>query len=267
MKVPPPTNMTEQPATNVNKATSKRGAPEATNTAGEEDGVLGAAHGRDFASVLEDITRARNRQDHESNDSERQDTKASDRAEHEREAQRRRDQRDEGTGGGGFDQRSGVREARLRGEATSARAILHIADLERIVAAVRTQIIAGGRREVTLELQRSVLEGLRVKLSADEAGRITAEFIAATEKVRAQLDARSSDLAELLRSRGINLAALRTTVGTDFNQSATNDDQRHAFDAFAPAGQVNAVPSTGPTTDSAATDEISSTDTTSTYRA
>jgi hypothetical protein len=58
-----------------------------------------------------------------------------------------------------------------------------------------------------------VLEGLRVKLSTDSGGRVTAEFIAASERVRAQVDARASELAELMRSRGINLAEVRAGVG------------------------------------------------------
>jgi flagellar hook-length control protein FliK len=98
-------------------------------------------------------------------------------------------------------------------EQASARAILHVADLERIVSAVRAQLVEG-RHVVTIELRRSVLEGLKVRLSSDGDGRVTAEFIAASERVRTQLDARAGELAELLRGRGVNLAELRTGVET-----------------------------------------------------
>ena len=88
-------------------------------------------------------------------------------------------------------------------------------------------------REVTIELRRSVLEGLRVKLGTDGAGRVTAEFIAASERVRAQVDARASELAELMRSRGINLAEVRASVG-DSNADSRGGGQ------FAESGEGTA---------------------------
>jgi hypothetical protein len=136
-----------------------------------------------------------------------------------------------------------------------ARAVLHIADLEKLVSVVRTQIHADGRREVTLVLHRSVLDGLRVKLSADGAGRINAEFIASTEKVRAQVDARSAELADLLRSRGIALAGLRTSVGAGADQDASGGGRgRDPFEVVAlpetdarPASRTSAAePALGP---------------------
>jgi flagellar hook-length control protein FliK len=81
-----------------------------------------------------------------------------------------------------------------------------------------------GRQEVTIELSRSVLEGLRVKVSADAAGRITADFLASSDQVRSALDARTPELLALLRSRGIELAELRTSVATD--SGGRNDAQR-----------------------------------------
>lgn len=230
MKVTPPKNTPEPPPPTTNKITSRRVSSQTNTVPHEDDGTLASVHTRDFASVLEDVTRAAEHDDNESGEGERQDAKTSAHAEREREAKRREDRHDGGTGGGGFEQRGQVRDAGHNSEAAPARAILHIADLERIVAAVRTQLLASGRQEVTLELHRSVLEGLRVRLTTDGQGRVNAEFIAASEKVRAQLDARAADLNDLLRGRGVELASLRTTVGADANQTATGDGRHQAPD-------------------------------------
>jgi hypothetical protein len=154
--------------------------------------------------------------------------------------------RDEGDKtGGGFDGRqSGVRETTAVSEAPNARAILHIADLEKIVSAVRAQALGGGRHEITIELRHSVLEGLRVKLSTSENGRLSAEFIAASERLRAQLDARAPELADILRARGVNLGELRTSVGAGDHRSAGDGGQPRwpaaAGDlAATPAGPVS----------------------------
>lgn len=196
----------------------------------QPDAQNAAVTRRDFASVLDEMARPRPTQSRDDNDQDSSDfdsteSKPSERAERERETRRREDREQES--GGGFEQRSGVRELAPRTDAIGARAILHIADLERIVAAIRTQINAEGRKQLTMQLQRSVLEGLRVKLSADETGRVTVEFIAASERLKTQLDARSTELAELLRSRGVNLAALKTSLSDDAaNQSATSERQQ-----------------------------------------
>jgi hypothetical protein len=222
MKVNQPA-VAPNPQTRINKSTDKRDA-------GVE---VDASHatGRDFASVLEEVARPRpasgsSSADERDVDERRDDTRASERAEREREARRREDQRDDAGGSSGFDQRGGVRQAAPPTDATNARAILHIADLERIIAAIRTQVTAQGHRQVILEMKNSVLEGLRVRLSADEAGRVTAEFIAASERVRAQIEARAGELADLLRSRGVNLAALKTTVGTGASGQNSAESQQ-----------------------------------------
>lgn len=109
----------------------------------------------------------------------------------------------------------------------TARDILRAGDLERIISSVRTEVTPGGGREVTIKLSQSVLEGLRIKLSADPAGRITAEFVSGDEQVRRQIDARAPELAALLRSRGINLAALKTSSDSSgFQQQGDPPDER-----------------------------------------
>jgi hypothetical protein len=258
MKIPP-TNTEPRPAPDVNKPTTKR------NTSGseavvDEPGEANAA-GRDFASVLEDVARPRERGQQEGDgEGERFDSQTRERPEGETEASRREERHgsdDEGgeQRGGSFDQRGGgVREVSTSQDAASARSILHIADLERIISAVRTQRLAGGVREVTLELRRSVLDGLRVKLSLDGAGRVAAEFIASSERVRAQLDARSPELAEILRSRGVNLASMRTSM--DANTSG-QDSQGSAQSYLAQSGASSV---SGLTSGAAPADDIDSVD-------
>jgi flagellar hook-length control protein FliK len=100
---------------------------------------------------------------------------------------------------------------------TDIRPILHTADLDSIVKACHVQLAASGQHEVTLELSRSMLDGLRVKVSSDGAGRITADFLAANDGIKTLLDNRSNELIEQLRSRGINLAEFKSSVAADSN--------------------------------------------------
>ncbi len=102
----------------------------------------------------------------------------------------------------------------------AARSILHIADLERMISAVRTQTIPGGKREIQLELKRSVLKGLKVKISTDPAAQVRIEFLAANEKVRSQIENHSDELAEILRGRGINLQSLTTMLDFENQDSS-----------------------------------------------
>lgn len=221
MKIPSSSQNTQPRATNDPlKSGDKRGVNSADAAEGVESPDTEAA-ARDFASVLDEVSNAG---DGERPESETHNNKL-DAEPKERAAEspftKRREERKGGDSsgsdakGGGFEHRAAsLRETTSSAqEQPGARMILHIADLERIVSAVRTQTLAGGVREVTIELKRSVLEGLRVKLSTDGAGRVNAEFLAASERVRAQVDARASELAELMRSRGINLAEVRASVG------------------------------------------------------
>lgn len=270
MKIPQTTNANARPNDDVNKTSPRRNA-NGVETGADETGETGAATGRDFASVLEEIARPReNASREDESDGERFDSKARERAEGEPEA-RRREEREGGAdggdskGGGGFDQRGAVREAASQQDAAGARAILHIADLERIISAVRTQTLASGAREVTLELRRSVLEGLRVKLSLDAGGRVSAEFIAASERVRAQIDARAGELAEILRSRGVQLASLRTSVGADASGEGSRGGQ--SFGAPDAASRIDPASPSAVTSDDAVTDDAGEAGAGTTYRA
>ncbi|HEX8146534.1 MAG TPA: flagellar hook-length control protein FliK [Pyrinomonadaceae bacterium] len=249
MKIPPANPLTTRPNPEPNRAVTKRGQVPADAARFDDAGEPvegGGASERDFASVFEEVVSRPERRDEEAHDEgSRRVSRESERAEHDGPA-RRREEREGGSNqtggdgrGGGFDARAPLREVSAVGEATSARAILHVADLERIVSAVRAQMVEGGRHVVTIELRRSVLEGLKVKLTAEGGGRVTAEFIAASERVRSQLDARSGELAELLRGRGVNLAALRTGVETGAGATG-GDGQREELSQT--AGRALATP-------------------------
>jgi hypothetical protein len=230
MKIPPPTQNTQPRATPADAAKGKRDATAADPDGAEvTDASEGESAGRDFASVLDEVSGAREGERSETDSrGERAEAKSGERTIESPPSKRREEQKGDDAdskGGGGFEQRASLRETVTTQEQPGARAILHIADLERIVSAVRTQTLAAGAHEVTIELRRSVLEGLRVKLSSDGAGRVTAEFLAASERVRAQIDARASELAEIMRSRGVNLAAVRTSVGAGASDSDTRGGQ------------------------------------------
>lgn len=239
---PPRQRPTPNDSADANKTTTKRAADNGNATSAVDANADATGIGRDFAGVLKDVSRTSGHDKGESGEGgegadKKREGRATDGAERERQTTRREDT-SEGSGErGGGGHLSGRGAAPVHetgttlGETTSARAVLHIADLERILAAVRTQTTLGGRREVTLELQRSVLEGLRVKLSTDERGRVTAEFIASTERVRAQVESRTSDLADLLRSRGVELTSLKTSLGAGASDQHGAGEGRHQSQA------------------------------------
>lgn len=230
-----------------------------TTSDGASSSALAGGERRSFASVLEEVSRHEREQPEgeEDADTDRQESKSTSKASGQRVGREEEERDSDNSSGGqrGFGEARGgsFRELLATPDATSARAILNLADLERIVAAVRLQASAAtNRREVVIELRRSVLEGLRVKLSTDAEGRVTAELIAASERVRSQLDARSGELAELMRSRGINLAALRTSTSADTSSqdSAKDAEARRAVEHSASAGrrsQTSSSPAPGET--------------------
>lgn len=110
-----------------------------------------------------------------------------------------------------------------------ARAILHIADVERIVSMVRTQITDKGLPQIVIDLKRSILEGLQIKLSADQNGKIMAEFIASSEKVKNIIEAKNRELFDILANRGIQVSSLKTTINGD---STNNENQEKPQEKF-----------------------------------
>lgn len=127
-------------------------------------------------------------------------------------------------GQSGFGAGSGVGQLNLN-DVFAARSILHIADLERLVATIRSQITLGGKREVVLQLKQSVLEGLSVKITTDRTTKVQIEFLAASENVRSQIEKHSAELAGILRGRGINLQSLTTSLNSGKENQNSADDE------------------------------------------
>lgn len=122
-----------------------------------------------------------------------------------------------------------------------ARAIMHIADLERIVSSVRAQTF-DGNSQIVITLKNSVCSGLQIKLTTDDKQRVTAEFIAANEKVKAQIDARSNELADLLRQRGLKLSSLQTSVNSDASGNNENRQNSRSFETATVASKASDNP-------------------------
>lgn len=133
-------------------------------------------------------------------------------------------------GGAGNNFGAGVGQLNLS-ENFAARSILHIADLERLVSTVRTQTSLGGKREIVLQLKRSVLEGLQVKITTEPGSGVKVEFLAANEQVRSQIAGHTAELADILRGRGINLQSL--TAATDTNNENSSDARKDAVENVA----------------------------------
>lgn len=243
MKITQPFN-TPPPSTNTSKGAKARDAAARSSDAAGNDGdatIAGSAAGRDFADILDGANNKSAREDDNSNASDwHNSTSKAEHADSERKTKRGGDDSKDSDAASANASRSfdrlTARDVQTGGEVKSPRAILNIADLERIVSTIRTQFVAGNRREVTIDLQRSVLEGLRVKLSSDDTGRVTAEFISGSAAVKEQLDAHAAGLADLLRSRGVDLASLKTSIGGD---AAGQGDNSRGDSRDAPTPLIN----------------------------
>lgn len=123
-----------------------------------------------------------------------------------------------GSGGFGGD----VNQTAHLSENFAARSILHIADLERMISAVRKLTKLDGKREITIELKNSVLEGLKVKITTGDAAQVNIEFLAANEKVRSQIENHSEELSNILRGRGVNVEFLRVSLDNGSTDASDN---------------------------------------------
>ncbi len=232
MKIPPDNNSEANRRIDQQSAGNKPGLTGA-------DGLIQAPEKSAFASVLDRVTRSNNNAQGRSEDgksasnSETRERKTSD------------DERvsDDDVNVANVE-RTLVREPVTSTEAsTSSRPIVHSLDLNSIVTAYQVQLVGNGQKEVTLDLSRSMLDGLRVKLTSDGAGRITADFLAATDGIKSLLDGRSLELIEQLRSRGINLAEFRSSVAADANSRNDSQDRHSATSGERTNGEVEAVAS------------------------
>ncbi len=124
----------------------------------------------------------------------------------------------------------------LRPEATAEvtpRRILHVLDMEKIVATVRTQTFSGNEAQATIQLSHSVLHGLSITLQTDARGRVSAEITATTEAAKRIVDAHARELNELLQARGLDVAAFSTRLaGADAGASSGNGGDGSAASPF-----------------------------------
>lgn len=225
-----------------------------------------AATGRKFASVLDNVMRAPSEGDKDRPGDKSHKTAEADQPEHIRPEQKNKpleEAEQEVIQALALDT-SPARAPHPVLEITSPREILHIADLEKVTLTVRAQVVTGAQPQVILELPHSVLDSLRVKLSASGPGRITAEFLVRDETVKAQIDAHSTGLADMLRSRGINLETIKTSVSADLsggNGSPDRRSQERRFEAPSPgvASRVNSAAQPANPSDTREADLISNT--------
>lgn len=89
----------------------------------------------------------------------------------------------------------------------AARSILHVADLERIVATIRTETFKNAK-QVQIALKNSVLKGLEIKLTIDANGKLKAEFLSQDAQVTKQLNARKRELNEIFVRRAVNFSQI-----------------------------------------------------------
>lgn len=207
------------------------------NRALEKSGAeIGSGNGRDFASLLESVTQTREREPRDANDQSRQEQFQGRDAANVRQAETRTrpksddDSEQENSVSGEAGQVS-TNRINLPDGLNELHAVLPAPDLNNIMVAVRTQLLPGGLQEVMLELPNSVLAGLRIRLTATISGRIAADFTTNSEQTKAVLDARSAELSDLLRARGVNLISLKTTLDTSTGNHDDFAGQRQAAHA------------------------------------
>lgn len=93
----------------------------------------------------------------------------------------------------------------------AARAILHVADLERIVSSVRTESFQN-TRQLTIALKNSIMQGLEIKLTIMEDGKLKAEFLALNEQIKKQLNMRKKELSDILQNRASIFSDIEITT-------------------------------------------------------
>lgn len=99
----------------------------------------------------------------------------------------------------------------------AARAILHVADLERIVSSVRTESFQN-TRQLTIALKNSIMQGLEIKLTIMEDGKLKAEFLALNEQIKKQLNMRKKELSEILKNRASIFSDIEITTKPQFEK-------------------------------------------------
>ncbi|HEY0460682.1 MAG TPA: hypothetical protein VGC97_16210 [Pyrinomonadaceae bacterium] len=108
--------------------------------------------------------------------------------------------------------------ADMDADAPAARSILHVADLERIVACIRGETFQN-QKQVVIALKNSVLQGLQIKLTLEANGKVKAEFLAAGKQIKKQLEQRKNELSKILHNR----SALFSEIEIDSQNAGEQD--------------------------------------------
>jgi hypothetical protein len=108
--------------------------------------------------------------------------------------------------------------------APAARAILHIADLERIVSAIRTQNFKDAQ-QVIIALKNSVLEGLQIRITLTENGKLKAEFLALNEQIKKQLNLRKPELSTIFNNRSVRFSEIDVLEHQEWEAGKKNDKE------------------------------------------
>jgi hypothetical protein len=98
--------------------------------------------------------------------------------------------------------------------APAARSILHVADLERMVAFIRSETFRD-RKEILIALQNSILKGLNIRLSLRADGSLSAEFRSKDFSTRGKLEKRRSELEKILENRVRKIVAVSVADETE----------------------------------------------------
>ncbi len=113
--------------------------------------------------------------------------------------------------------------AEMASEVTPRR-ILHVVDMEKIVATVRAQTFSGNEAQATIQLSHSILNGLSIKLQTDARGRVSAEITATTEAAKRIVDAHARELHDMLQARGLDVTAFSTSLSQDGSSAFAGGD-------------------------------------------
>ncbi|MGQ9898440.1 MAG: flagellar hook-length control protein FliK [Acidobacteriota bacterium] len=111
------------------------------------------------------------------------------------------------------------------------RRILHVLDMEKILATVRTQTFSGNEAQATIQLSHSILHGLSITLQTDARGRVSAEITATTEAAKRIVDAHARELNDMLQARGLDVDSFSTKLA-DADASASSGSDSSASSPF-----------------------------------
>ncbi|MEP6923862.1 MAG: hypothetical protein ABI954_05325 [Pyrinomonadaceae bacterium] len=233
IKIEPTRNFTA-PKSNLAKTTGENAGSENYDVATDTNEGSG-----EFARVLENLTSQKESADHKANELKPHEKDSHSKLDQHAKADQPTKNKDQDIvkredAGGAAAAHSNINDNLMLDAEQSvppARAIMHIADLERIVSSVRSQLFEGNS-QIVITLKNSVCSGLQIKLTTDQNHRVTAELIAINEKVKAQIDARSGELADLLKQRGIKLTSLQTSLG---GETAGQNGNQQKPENFAPS--------------------------------